>query len=41
VLTKAVQEQQKTIEQHQATIQKQQEQINELKLLLEKVLNKK
>lgn len=41
VLTKAVQEQQKTIEQNQATIQKQQEQINELKLLLEKVLNKK
>lgn len=41
VLTKAVQEQQKIIEQNQATIQKQQEQINELKLLLEKVLEKK
>jgi hypothetical protein len=41
VLTKAVQEQQVIIEENKATIQKQQEQINELKVLVEKLLNKK
>jgi hypothetical protein len=41
VLTKAVQEQQVIIEENKATIQKQQDQINELKVLLEKLLDKK
>jgi hypothetical protein len=41
VLTKAVQEQQVIIEENKATIQKQQEQIDELKVLVEKLLDKK
>lgn len=39
VLTKAIQEQQAIIQQNQATIARQQEQIDELKSLLEKLLN--
>jgi hypothetical protein len=41
VLTKAMQEQQALIEANQATIQKQQEQIDELKTLVEKLLKQK
>jgi F0F1-type ATP synthase membrane subunit b/b' len=41
VLTKAIQEQQALIEANQTTIQKQQEQIDELKALLMKLLNDK
>jgi hypothetical protein len=41
VLTKAIQEQQVLIEANQTTIQKQQEQIDELKVLLMKLLNDK